>query len=57
MDTRTEESDVTIDSGVSGTDATCHTHDWRFIEVEFTDGAALRVFECECGAADVDVAA
>lgn len=54
MDIMDKESDVSIDSGA---EAPCHTHDWRVVEVEFNDGAALRVFECACGAADVDSAA
>jgi len=54
MDTAMKESDVTVDIGA---EMSCHTHDWRVVEVEFYDGAALRVFECACGAADVDSAA
>lgn len=54
MDTRSEEHGVTVEAGIG---RARHAHDWRVVEVEFADGAALRVFECTCGASDVDVAA
>lgn len=34
-----------------------HAHDWRVAEVEFVDTVSVRVFECWCGAAEMDTAA
>lgn len=34
-----------------------HAHDWRIAEVEYVDAVSVRVFECWCGAAEMDAAA
>lgn len=54
--------DVTREKRTSVTDRNAaardtHIHDWRVAEVEFVDAVSVRVFECWCGAADMDAAA
>jgi len=33
-----------------------HVHDMRMVEVAFDEGVAVRLYECWCGASDVDAA-
>jgi len=33
-----------------------HVHDMRMVEVVFDEGVAVRLYECWCGASDVDAA-
>ena len=29
-----------------------HLHTWRIAEIEYSDGSAVRRYECDCGATD-----
>lgn len=37
-------------------EASVHSHDMRMVEVVFDEGVAVRLYECWCGASDVDAA-
>lgn len=37
-------------------EASAHVHDMRLVELVFDEGGNVRLYECWCGATDVDAA-